>query len=332
MIAQCHNCNSSDLEFLYGAPAFDTQPDTEHLRYDLCRCNDCALVNTVPSDPAYDSDEPEDAVYSETYYGSSTSKFLTVIEFLLKKATTARARKIIRLWRAAKPTSASPAVLDIGCGRGLLLRSFQEEGASVLGLERQEFPIDESCSDIVRAGALDDAECENRNFDIIILWHVLEHLSEHEKLLDNIKQHLNTGGVLALAVPNYDSLQQRLFAGHWFHLDLPRHLVHFESDWLCEQLERRGFIIEQQKHLDPVQNSYGFIQSTLNQISTEHQNAYYKLLKHGNTFSLRTLPAFLGWSVLAAALLPAAIIELIFSSFTRKGATVQIFAKLGTQK
>jgi len=330
MHPRCHNCNSSNLENLYTAPAFDSTPHGRAQNFDLCRCGDCRLVNTALTASGFDSrDEP---VYTEAYYGSSSSKFLAFIEALLQYSTALQARRILKLWRRDHNARRSPAVLDIGCGRGLLLRAFQAEGALVIGLEREEFPIDHSCDDIVHSGSITDEEYKNKKFDIIILWHVLEHLSALGELLDEISSHLSGDGLLVLAVPNFGSLQQRLFSKYWFHLDLPRHLVHFESDWLVSELLNRGYSIERESHVDLVQNTFGFIQSALNLVNSTNQNAYYGLLKHGKKLRGGTLLPFLGWSLLSIALSPLALLELILSTFLHRGATVQVFARPGKKR
>ena len=266
--------------------------------------------------------------YTDEYYGSAASKFVTIIERVLALNTRMRARKITRLWGKSHPAGKSPSVLDIGCGRGQLLRACESLGASVLGLERQEFPTDESPSDIVHVGSISDPQYANRKFDIIILWHVLEHIENPAEQLDAITAHLNEHGLLIIAVPNFSSLQQRIFSKYWFHLDLPRHLFHFDSKWLIQQLSSHGYRLEGVSYLDPVQNTFGFIQSALNAMAPGQLNEYYRLLKHGRYRTKKSLLPFLKWSVLALILTPFAIAEGILGSLLARGATVQITAKL----
>jgi SAM-dependent methyltransferase len=288
----------------------------------LARCRSCHLVNTVGAN----LDEVADA-YTTDYYGSASSKFVSIIERILSLSTGIRARKITRAWRRGQHPNKLPAVLDIGCGRGQLLRAFQSMGATVLGLEREEFPAYETPGNIVRVGSIGNPEYADRQFDIVILWHVLEHLEKHEELLDEITNHLDENGLLIIAVPNFSSLQQRIFSKYWFHLDLPRHLVHFDAKWLVKQLSNRGYAIESTSYVDPLQNIYGFIQSTLNAIAPRQLNDYYRLLKHGRPLQSKTVLPILKWSVLSMVLLPFAIFENILGTLLRRGATVQIVAK-----
>jgi SAM-dependent methyltransferase len=290
--------------------------------YGLARCQSCMLVNTTGTDV----DDLAEA-YSNEYYGSASSKFLSVIENILACIASFRSRRILRLWRRRHKPEASPAVLDIGCGRGQLLRAFQSQGAQVLGLEREEFPTDDEFSDIVRVGSISEEEYKDRRFDIIILWHVLEHLEQHEKLLDVLSNHQNKNGILIIAVPNFSSLQHRLFSKNWFHLDLPRHLVHFDPKWLTRQLSNRRYTIEYENYVDPLQNIFGFIQSAMNWIAPHRPNEYYRLLKHGRYLTAKSVLPFLFWSLLSIVLLPFAIFEILISAMLHRGATVQLIAR-----
>lgn len=324
----CINCGQTNLKPLYSAPAFDSQfYPSEKRNLELARCQHCKLVSTIGAS----SGEVADA-YTNEYYGSASSKFVAMIERILALIAMFRARKITRLWRKARQIEKTPSVLDIGCGRGLLLRAFQSLGSTVLGLERQEFPALEVSDDIVHVGSISDAEYADRQFDIIILWHVLEHLEQHENLLDEITNHLTEHGLLIIAVPNFSSLQQHLFSKYWFHLDLPRHLVHFDSKWLVQQLSKRGYIIEITSYIDPVQNIYGFIQSAMNSIAPRQLNNYYRLLKHGRYLERKMLLPIIKWSLLSMVLLPFAILENLLGALLRRGATVQIIARLETER
>jgi SAM-dependent methyltransferase len=288
----------------------------------LARCKSCRLACTTGVHP----DSVADA-YTTEYYGSSSSKFISIIERTLSYSRRIQAGKITRAWRRTQSAVRPPSVLDIGCGRGQLLAAFASQGASVLGLERQEFPANEMTAASVRVGSLDDPEYAGRQFDIIILWHVLEHLENQKALLEIITDHLSDNGLLIVAVPNFSSLQQRLFTRYWFHLDLPRHLVHLESDWLHQLLLRRGFSIESVSYRDTIQNTYGFIQSALNALAPQRLNEYYRLLKHGPSLDSSTILPTLMWSLLALLILPLAMLENGLGILTRRGATVQIAAR-----
>src|SRR5205823_10757107 len=82
---------------------------------------------------------------------------------------------------------------------------------------------------------------ESASFDVITMWHSLEHVHHPMKILREAHRLLVPGGRLLVAVPNIDSLPFRWFGSAWYGLDLPRHLTHFAPWTLHLMLERAGF-------------------------------------------------------------------------------------------
>jgi len=322
----CHNCGQAELQPLYRAPAFDAGIDSSSLQFGLARCPTCGIVNTVGADP-----DRVASTYHPGYYGSATRKFVSSFERVVSLASRLQARAIYRRWRRGQLSGRLPSVLDIGCGRGNLLKQFRQMGADILGLERAEFSATGASENFIRVGSVTDPEYAGREFDILVLWHVLEHIEKPGELLDHIAEHLRERGLLVIAVPNYASLQQRLFSRFWFHLDLPRHLVHFETHWLVRQLSARGFAIESISHGDPLQNIYGFIQSALNTMAPAHLNEYYHLLKAVGNRQQGFIAPILKWGLLSALLLPLAFVEYLLAIVLHRGATVKIMARKVTE-
>ncbi len=322
----CYNCGGHHLQLLYHAPPFDSAREAGPVSFSIERCLNCGLVNTLGATAAV-----IEAAYHRDYYGSAQSKFNGFIEGMLSLAHRHRATQVIQHWRAQPNRNSEaqrlPSVLDIGCGRGQLLSAFAQRGCEVCGLERPEFAEQGTPPSFVHIGQLSDPTFTNHRFDIVVLWHVLEHMETITDLLRLVGEHLEEGGLLVLAVPNFASWQHLIFRKHWFHLDLPRHLVHIEEIWLIEQLEQLGLEIEKCNHLDWVQNSYGFIQSSMNSLVHAPANAYYRTLHHRELKNLRQVALFLCWTLLAVLLTPLAIIESIGAALLRRGATVQIFAR-----
>lgn len=316
-MSTCHNCGDASGAVLFDAPAFDGVLAGQ---FPVSRCPRCGLAST-----GHATGETVAESYDIDYYGSTESKFADWMESLLDSLAARRAGALLKLWQQGRQRQ--PSVLDIGCGRAVLLRAFRKLGAEVMGLERDEFPLQGELAEIVRHASLDDEEFSDRQWDIIVLWHVFEHLEGQDAMLDRLCRHLGPGGILALAVPNFGSLQSRLFGRHWFHLDLPRHLVHIDAPWLRQRLQERGLKVEREGHLDLAQNLYGFVQSAMNALFPGRPNRFYALLKHGGR---RGLPAWLelgAWSLLAGLIMPFAVLESLYGLLTRSGATVAFYAR-----
>lgn len=81
----------------------------------------------------------------------------------------------------------------------------------------------------------------NHRFDLITLWHVLEHLPSPDETLKALKQRLNENGLLVVAVPNLQSPDAKHYGPHWGAYDLPRHLWHFSTSGLIRLLSEIGF-------------------------------------------------------------------------------------------
>jgi len=122
-------------------------------------------------------------------------------------------------------------LLDIGCGTGAFLSTAQNAGWTISGVE----PNDEA-----RAIAnnntqnsvynIDQIEAfEAHSFDVITLWHVLEHLPNLEEQTSIFKRLLKPNGTLVIAVPNYNSFDAKHYKKFWAAYDVPRHLWHFSQ-------------------------------------------------------------------------------------------------------
>lgn len=316
--AYCWNCKSDQYQRLFTARDFDTARQN----FEVVMCSECGLSYTYGI-----SGETLEAAYSSTYYGSPKAKFVSIVEAMVRYGQRRQAKKIIEVFNEGNETgSAEPlSVLDIGCGRGLLLQAFAEFDARCLGIERQEFPGSKPAAVDMHIGALEDEALANRRFDIIVIWHVLEHITELDTLLEELPRHLNPGGLLVVSVPNFSSWQSRLFHRHWFHLDIPRHVTHFEKPWLEEKLSAMGFNIANSITFTPTQNVYGFLQSTLNVLFPGKPNRLYHLLTRGRGAAERL--SLIGWGILGGILIPFALAETLLSELAGRGATLNLYAK-----
>ena len=151
-------------------------------------------------------------------------------------------------------------VLDAGAGQGRFVSRAREAGYDARGFD--PYPRGDN---VERAG-FEDAAVRAGSIDAVTLWHVLEHLPDADAALTRIHGWLAPGGALIVAVPNLASWQAAIGGPRWFHLDVPRHRVHFTPDGITRLLARHGFdvlAIEQQllEH-----NPFGLWQSGLNRV------------------------------------------------------------------
>jgi SAM-dependent methyltransferase len=154
--------------------------------------------------------------------------------------------KIRRVWRGKEilPWIGEGRLLDVGCGPGVNLRTFQEQGWDVHGVEMSEAAAAlarERVGDRIHLGTLDTVPYADESFDVIVMSHSLEHMFSPVATLERLRRLLRPAGVLVIAVPNAGSLEAKLFDKWWVPWDPPRHLYHFEKMTLQKVLERAKF-------------------------------------------------------------------------------------------
>lgn len=120
-------------------------------------------------------------------------------------------------------------LLDVGCGTGDFLQIAQDNNWIVTGIEPNEQArsiANKKTKDVVfNTDQL--LKFKENSFDIITLWHVLEHLPDVENQIKVFKKLLKSNGTLIIAVPNYKSYDAKYYKNFWAALDVPRHLWHF---------------------------------------------------------------------------------------------------------
>lgn len=177
----------------------------------------------------------------------------------------ADARARIRFLSGLAP-GRSRTILDIGCGKGLLLAGLKKRGWIAYGTELSEISgsVAKSAGLTVYNCAVEDCGFAAGYFDVIALFHSLEHLEEPRKTLSHLRSLLKAEGRLVIEVPNIGSWHARRFGSHWFHLDVPRHLVHFGRESLTRMVCAEGFRIVKTTTHNIQYDAFGTVQSLLN--------------------------------------------------------------------
>ena len=124
-------------------------------------------------------------------------------------------------------------LLDIGCGTGDFLLTCKNNGWTVVGVEpnskAKNLAISKLNSNKKSEIYSNLEDIETQNFDVITLWHVLEHVPNLENYILKLKSLLKPDGVLVVAVPNYKSFDATYYKQFWAAYDVPRHLWHFSK-------------------------------------------------------------------------------------------------------
>ncbi|WP_152973309.1 class I SAM-dependent methyltransferase [Lacinutrix mariniflava] len=207
---------------------------------------------------------------SEDYISHTNSKrnlFEKVYHFI-RNISLKRKLKLINSFQ-----SEEKKLLDIGCGTGAFLKTAQDNGWKVSGIEPNEKAraiANKSCSNSV----LDTEELKNyinESFDVITLWHVLEHLPNLESQVATLKKLLKPNGTLVIAVPNFKSYDALHYKNFWAAFDVPRHLWHFSKDSISKLFLKEGMKVE--KTLPMVFDSF-----YVSLLSEKYKRSFLKLL------------------------------------------------------
>jgi SAM-dependent methyltransferase len=204
-------------------------------RFPIVRCTSCGLVFLRPRPAA----GALGAYYPDDYYPldeqPSTEAEAVARDLLRKVSSWTRARGIDR-----------PRVLDVGCGVGLFLHLAEQAGMQVRGIELSGSAVSYARANYgldVHHGMLEDAEIAPAFCDIVVMWHVLEHLPDPVAALRQVAELLTPGGLLLAAVPNFGSYEARLFSRRWYSLDAPRHVIHFPPHTLRAAVEQAALSV-----------------------------------------------------------------------------------------
>lgn len=140
-------------------------------------------------------------------------------------------------------------LLDIGCGTGDFLEIAQQNNWSVFGIEpnQQASGVANKKTNNVVFDTDQLSKFKNQTFDVITLWHVLEHLPNLEDQVQRFKKILKPNGTLIVAVPNYKSFDAMHYKNFWAALDVPRHLWHFNKSSISKLFKTQSMRVVKTK-------------------------------------------------------------------------------------
>ena len=147
----------------------------------------------------------------------------------------------------SKYVKESKRYLDFGCGTGALIHHLNKNNWEACGVEPSEKARNFSSATDCLYSSL--ASLPQTNFDIIALWHVLEHLPDPTSSLKEFHTQLKQGGYLFLALPNFNSFDANYYKDYWAAYDVPRHLWHFSAQGITQLCDQCGLELVASKGL-----------------------------------------------------------------------------------
>jgi 2-polyprenyl-3-methyl-5-hydroxy-6-metoxy-1,4-benzoquinol methylase len=137
-------------------------------------------------------------------------------------------------------------LLDFGCGGGRYVAQMAAVGWKAEGIDMVPAAVEtgRKAGLTIHQGTLPGASLPQHRYDLVTMWHVLEHVPGPMATLKAVREVLRPGGRLTVVCPMGDSLTARWFRGAWYGTDVPRHLTHFTQKTLRRHLEAAGYVVE----------------------------------------------------------------------------------------
>lgn len=209
MSRNCPFCNSQAI-FLYDLKDYNRKITNKEFTYNKCKICRSIFIENKPANLG--------EYYGESYYAIPSKE-------KLKKISKKNSYKVELISKYAM----GKKYLEIGPAFGVLASAVNDAGFKVDAIE-----MSPECCQYLKDGICDNVyESDDPlltlnqldNYDVIVLWHVIEHLDEVKKLIESVVSKLNKNGVLVIAAPNPESSQLRIMGKKWPHIDAPRHLI-----------------------------------------------------------------------------------------------------------
>lgn len=277
---------------------------------ELLRCGACGTAVTGGPPPGADR-------HDSGAYASARPRLAGVAGPILR----AFDRRRLALLRAP----AGGRLLDVGAGRGRFVAGARAAGYRAEGIEPSARGVEAARTvygiELERT-TLDAAERPLASLDGITAWHVLEHLDDPAAALRRMEAWLVAGGHLLIGVPNLASAQAAVGGGRWYHLDVPRHRVHFTPTGLEALLRRTGFAPVAISHVLVEHNPFGMWQSLVSRL-TRRPSYVYNLLKR----NAPAASADLAISLACLPLVPVAAVAELLAGLAGRGGTIAVLAR-----
>jgi ubiquinone/menaquinone biosynthesis C-methylase UbiE len=210
--------------------------------FDLKECTDCHLKMTFPQP----GEQEIGRYYASTNYISHSDTKTGLINRLYHSARQFMLRKKLD-WVKKASSLEKGTLLDVGAGTGHFAHFMKENGWQVTALEP-----DSSARNVAKDKLGLEIEplehlgqLKSQSFDVITLWHVLEHVRDIPGYMHHFRQLLKSTGTLIIAVPNHTSNDARRYGTTWAAYDVPRHLWHFSPASMEKLMARHAFKVTQ---------------------------------------------------------------------------------------
>ncbi len=235
--SSCPVCKSAQIEEIFSAKDYTVSGE----EFSVVACKNCTLLFTQN---VAEQNDIGKYYASENYISHSDTQvgLVNKLYHSIRKRTLQSKKNLIE----SETGRTSGNILDIGCGTGAFLHTMKTNGWISTGLEPDETARAKAKSlyGIEPQPSHDIFNLPANNYDAITMWHVLEHVHQLHKYVEQLKDMLTDGGKIFIAVPNYTSYDAQHYGRFWAAYDTPRHLYHFSPQSMKNLVEQYGLTIK----------------------------------------------------------------------------------------
>ncbi len=234
-LTTCPVCKGTNLSSFLDCKDHTVSRET----FTIVKCKSCGFKFTNPRPEIKDLgkyyESPDYVSHSK-----STKGFINSLYHVAKHYSLLKKIQLIN------SLSKKGKILDYGCGTGDFLNACKVSGWEVSGIEPNKLARNTSkelLKSDIKSELLENS-FDKESFNIITLWHVLEHVSELDKTVETILSFLKPNGILLIAVPNCNSYDAQIYNKYWAAYDVPRHLYHFVPETITKYFNERNLSLE----------------------------------------------------------------------------------------
>jgi 2-polyprenyl-3-methyl-5-hydroxy-6-metoxy-1,4-benzoquinol methylase len=230
----CPVCQSAEWQSVFPVKDHSISKET----FDIKRCRRCSMTVTSPRPAA---DHLSRYYQSEEYISHSGKSANGIVSWAYLIARQYSLKRKLTLVNKLQPKGKA---LDIGCGTGEFLNTLKKAGWETMGVEPSS-DARSKAEALTRQSISQSLDKVEGTFNVITLWHVLEHLPDLDHSMKQIQERLESRGTLLIAVPNHESFDAKKYGEYWAGYDVPRHLWHFSQKTMVSLLQKYAFKLTQ---------------------------------------------------------------------------------------
>jgi 2-polyprenyl-3-methyl-5-hydroxy-6-metoxy-1,4-benzoquinol methylase len=284
-LSECPVCSASNLRNHMVVKDHSVSKES----FNIMVCDNCNFHFTNPRP----SEDEIGKYYDSEEYISHTDQANSPINLLYKIARQYALRSKKKLINSVAKDKKG-RILDYGCGTGYFLETMKSDDWKTYGIEPNDKARAIATQKVKVKRSIDELDLKNKKFDIITLWHVLEHIHDLNSTIKSLKTILKEKGKIIIAVPNIESYEESIFGEEWAAYDVPRHLYHFSQETMKTLMLKHGLKIKKTYpmkldayYISLLSNKYKFAKNKfINSFITGYKSNTYASKNKNNYSSL----------------------------------------------